>query len=78
MDTDLFNSWISLKEDDFRSRINRDGNEVLPSGINSIRKHLAEIDKIPLQVQLFCDVDARTTEQMFQIYQARAGYRGIV
>jgi len=48
MDTDLFNAWISLKYDDFGSRINRDGNEVLPSGIDNIRKHLADVDKIPL------------------------------
>ena len=67
MDTD-FNAWISLKDDD-HGRINRDGKEVLPSGVDGIKRHLKEIDKIPLQVQMFCDVDARTTEQMFQIYQ---------
>ena len=66
MDTD-FNAWISLKDDDL-GRINRDGNEVLPTGIENIKKHLEHVDKIPLQVQMFCDVDARTTEQMFQIY----------
>ena len=67
MDTD-FNEWISLKDGDF-DRTNRDGKKVLPSGIKEIKEHLAETDKIPLQVQMFCDVTAATTEQMFQIYQ---------
>lgn len=47
LDTDGFNTWISLKGDDL-GIINVDGNEVLPSGIESIKKHLADIDKIPL------------------------------
>lgn len=67
MEIDLFNAWISLKDED--RRINRDGNEVLPAGIDNIREHLAKVDKIPLQVQLFCDADYRTTEQMMQVYQ---------
>jgi len=62
-----FNAWISMKDEDLGLR-NRDGMVVLPTGIENIRKHLATTDKIPLQVQMFCDVDARTTEQMFQIY----------
>ena len=68
LDTD-FNAWISLKEDIDLGRVNRDGNEVLPSGIENIKKHLEEVDTIPLQVQMFSDVDARSTEQMFQVYQ---------
>lgn len=49
MDTD-FNEWISLKDDDSIDRINRDGKKVLPSGIQEIKEHLADTDKIPLQV----------------------------
>ena len=67
IDSEGFNAWISLKDDDL-GRINRDGNEVLPTGIKNIRAHLEKVDKIPLQVQMFCDVDARSTEEMFQIY----------
>ena len=46
-ETDNFNAWISLKDDDL-GRINRDGNEVLPTGIKNIRAHLENVDKIPL------------------------------
>ena len=71
IDNTDFNAWISLRDDvtEVYERINRDGNQVLPSGIESIKKHLAEIDKIPLQVQMFLHAEAKTTEQMFQIYQ---------
>lgn len=69
MDTD-FNAWISHKEDDrlFIDRINENGQEVLPTGIEAIKNHLAEVDKIPLQVQMFCDVNSSTTTEMFKIY----------
>ena len=60
LDTDGFNTWISLDEN--ISLINQNGNQVLPSGIENIKQHLADVDKIPLQVQMLCDVDARTTE----------------
>ena len=43
--------------------------EVLPCGIEAVKKHIKDIDLIPLQVPMFCDVTEKATEQMFQIYQ---------
>jgi len=44
------------------------GNRVMPCGIEKVKDHLRDIDKIQLQVPLFCDVTEKTTEQMFEIY----------
>lgn len=45
-----WNAWISLAEDpsDLTKLINRDGHLILPYGIEGIKKHLAEVDTIPL------------------------------
>ena len=66
-----WNAWISLSEipSEFTKLINMDGHLILPFGIQGIRKHIEEVDKIPLQVPMFCDSTAETTRQMFQIYQ---------
>lgn len=66
-----WNAWISLSEypSEFTKLINMDGHLILPFGIQGIRKHIEEVDKIPLQVPMFCDTTAETTRQMFQIYQ---------
>lgn len=70
IDTD-WNAWISLADEpsDLTMRINVDGNNVLPCGINMIREHIKTIDTIPLQVPMFCDVTEKNTEEMFKIYQ---------
>lgn len=66
-----WNAWISLAEmhEGEENMVNMDGHEVLPQGIEGIKKHLNDIDKIPLQVPLFCFSTAETTRKMFEIYQ---------
>lgn len=41
----------------------------LPVGIDAIRKHLAEVDNVPLLVPLFTDCTESTTRQMISIQQ---------
>lgn len=50
-----WNSCISLAEtgNTYTMLINKDGNLILPYGVEGIRKHLKEIDEIPLQVPMF-------------------------
>lgn len=45
-----WNAWISLAEipSDFTVLCNQDGHLILPYGINGIKKHIEEVDKIPL------------------------------
>ena len=45
-----WNAWISLAEmhEGEENMVNMDGHEVLPQGIEGIKKHLNDIDKIPL------------------------------
>lgn len=66
-----WNAWISLSENpsDFTKLYNEDGHLILPYGIEGIKKHISEVDKIPLQVPMFCDSTSETARQMFQIYQ---------
>ena len=72
METD-WNSCISLKtkEDavyekkhDFQGE-KPDGWNVLPIGTDEIKWHIKHIDDVPLRVPLFCDVDEKTTEEMY-------------
>jgi hypothetical protein len=65
-----WNAWISLAENpsDFTKLVNMDGHLVLPYGIEGIRKHIENVDKIPLQVPMFCDTTIETTRKMFEIY----------
>jgi hypothetical protein len=54
-----------------RARINMEGNEILPNGIDGVRRHLGLVnpddfvDDVPLRVQMFCDVDSNSTKKMF-------------
>lgn len=41
-----------------------DVNAKLPHGIESVRRHLQEVDNVPLLVSLFTDVTKQTTTQM--------------
>ena len=45
-----WNAWISLAENpsDFTKLYNEDGHLILPFGIEGIKKHIKEVDKIPL------------------------------
>jgi magnesium-transporting ATPase (P-type) len=58
-----WNAWISLAENpsELTKLINEDGHLILPYGIEGIRKHLKEVDNIPLQVPMFCESTAETT-----------------
>ena len=62
-----WNAWISLSENPsaLTQRINRDGHQVLPCGIQKVKEHVANVDQIPLQLQMFCEVTEKETEQMF-------------
>ena len=66
-----WNAWISLaeKNEGEENMVNMDGNVVLPQGIEGIKEHISLVDKIPLQVPMFCFSTAETTRQMFEIYQ---------
>ncbi|RKP15426.1 hypothetical protein BJ684DRAFT_14315 [Piptocephalis cylindrospora] len=41
----------------------------LPQGIEEIRRHIAEVDDIPLQISLFAESNAKRSEGMMQILQ---------
>ena len=45
-----WNSWISLDDNPSEKITNWDGNMVLPFGINELKRHLKEVDTVPLQV----------------------------
>jgi hypothetical protein len=46
-----------------------DVNAKLPHGIESVRRHLKEVDNVPLLVSLFTDVSKETTTQMIETFQ---------
>lgn len=66
-----WNSCISLADEanDYTKLINIDGNLILPYGVKGIRKHLKEIDEIPLQVPMFCDSYPGSIKEMIKMYQ---------
>jgi hypothetical protein len=45
-----------------------DVNAKLPHGIESVKRHLEEVDNVPLLVSLFTDVTKETTMQMVRLY----------
>lgn len=68
-----WNCAISLRplesgtEDEYRMVSNYadwDVNAKLPHGITDVRKHLEEVDNVPLLVSLFTDVTKKTTCEM--------------
>ena len=65
-----WNALISLAEipSSYNKIVNEDGHLILPYGIEGIKKHILEVDKIPLQVPMFCDATSETTRKMFEIY----------
>lgn len=46
-----------------------DVNAKLPHGIESVKRHLDEVDNVPLLVSLFTDVTKETTMQMIETFQ---------
>lgn len=64
-----WNSWISLDDNPSEKITNWDGKMVLPFGINELKRHLKDVDTVPLQVQIFCKSNPERTYDMFQIYQ---------
>lgn len=46
-----------------------DVNAKLPHGVEDVRKHLEEVDNVPLLVSLFTDVTKQTTKEMVEIFQ---------
>eukprot|EP00547_Thalassionema_nitzschioides_P008830 CAMPEP_0194229300 /NCGR_PEP_ID=MMETSP0156-20130528/43822_1 /TAXON_ID=33649 /ORGANISM="Thalassionema nitzschioides, Strain L26-B" /LENGTH=1150 /DNA_ID=CAMNT_0038961849 /DNA_START=68 /DNA_END=3517 /DNA_ORIENTATION=- len=73
-----WNCAISLRpldegeDDQYRMTSNYadwDVNAKLPHGIVDVRKHLEEVDNVPLLVSLFTDVTKENTSQMLEIFQ---------
>lgn len=65
-----WNSVVSLEESDKDAIfVNQEGNEVLPAGIEKIKKHLKDIDDIPLLVSLYANCTPPTILQMIKILQ---------
>ncbi|CDR97111.1 Uncharacterized protein KIAA0195 [Babesia bigemina] len=62
-----WNSMISLANSERSTYINQDGNVVLPSGIENIKRHIEEVDDIPLQVSLFANCNPKNTAEMLGI-----------
>lgn len=46
-----------------------DVNARLPHGIDDVKKHLEDVDNVPLLVSLFTDVTKQTTREMIDIFQ---------
>ena len=44
-------------------------NAKLPHGVDDVRKHLKEVDNVPLLVSLYTDVTKKTTKEMVDIFQ---------
>ncbi|KAK1444752.1 hypothetical protein BgAZ_106580 [Babesia gibsoni] len=62
-----WNSMISLSNSARSTYINQEGNVVLPSGIENIKRHIEEVDDIPLQVSLFANCSPENTAEMLRI-----------
>eukprot|EP00371_Babesia_bovis_P002955 XP_001611602.1 hypothetical protein [Babesia bovis T2Bo] len=62
-----WNSMISLEDSERMTYINQEGNVVLPSGIENIKRHIEEVDDIPLQVSLFANCNTKNTAEMLRI-----------
>mmetsp|Transcript_31329 Transcript_31329/g.65513 ORF Transcript_31329/g.65513 Transcript_31329/m.65513 type:complete len:1636 (-) Transcript_31329:697-5604(-) len=73
-----WNCAISLRplesgtDDTFRMTSNYadwDVNAKLPHGVEDVKRHLEEVDNVPLLVSLFTDVTKETTAEMVNIFQ---------
>ncbi|KAF2069378.1 hypothetical protein CYY_009303 [Polysphondylium violaceum] len=68
LETD-WNCCISLRDPGPNDSQIPEGPSRLPKGISSIRKHLEEVDNVPLLVPMFSDSDKKTKEEMIRILQ---------
>ncbi|KAL7434025.1 hypothetical protein ACHAXM_003841, partial [Skeletonema potamos] len=73
-----WNCCISLRplengaDDTFRMTSNYadwDVNAKLPHGIEDVKRHLKEVDNVPLLVSLYTDVSKKTTAEMVDVFQ---------
>lgn len=55
--------------DSFGRAVGLNNQAKLPRGIENIRPHIKNVDNVPLQVSLFTDCTAQTTQEMFCILQ---------
>ncbi|KAL7555548.1 hypothetical protein ACA910_013029 [Epithemia clementina (nom. ined.)] len=46
-----------------------DVNAKLPHGVDEVRKHLEEVDNVPLLVSLYTDTTKRRTKEMLEVFQ---------
>ena len=44
----------------------------LPHGVEAIRKHIDEVDNVPLLVSLYTDATPEPTREVFEIFQENA------
>ena len=49
-----------------------DVNAKLPHGVEDVRKHLEEVDNVPLLVSLYTDVTKETTKEMVRLISFRS------
>jgi hypothetical protein len=62
------------KEDKYRMTSNYadwDVNAKLPHGVEDVKKHLEEVDNVPLLVSLYTDVTKETTKEMVRFVSCR-------
>lgn len=68
-----FNVWIPLKDPDVHHEEEAAeatvGVSKLPKGVSNIRRHIEEVDNVPLLISLFTDCTPPTTKEMIRIYQ---------
>ncbi|KAL7495674.1 hypothetical protein ACHAWT_005447 [Skeletonema menzelii] len=73
-----WNCCISLRpleegaDDTFRMTSNYadwDVNAKLPHGVENVKRHLEEVDNVPLLVSLYTDVSKKTTAEMVNVFQ---------
>ncbi|KAK1741012.1 putative transmembrane protein 94 [Skeletonema marinoi] len=73
-----WNCCISLRpleegaDDNFRMTSNYadwDVNAKLPHGVEDVKRHLEEVDNVPLLVSLYTDVSKKTTAEMVDVFQ---------
>eukprot|EP01132_Coremiostelium_polycephalum_P003789 gene3789-4714_t len=68
LETD-WNCSISLRDPAPSDPVVQDGPSRLPRGVSSIRKHLEEVDNVPLLVPMFSDCTPDTKTEMIKILQ---------
>ena len=65
-----WNCAISLRAQDVDTTPDWMAKARLPHGVDAIRRHIAEVDNVPLLVSLYTDATPGPTREMFQIFQS--------